>query len=186
MCLSLLNILLPPPSPTPPTPQDAQKAIPKGTLLAILITSITYLIMAWLSAIIVIRYAPGQATDFFGARTVTMNNSNDTTMFVNISFSESSNLACGETAYNLTEVFPACDFSQCNCTNSTVCDDIYSCLPTVTCLYGDKSINTFYELCSTGFLGLIGRQSCEFGTLNNFQVHTKSYKQHMQMYKITK
>ena len=128
--------------------------------------------MAWLSAVIVIRYAPGQPADFFSARWVTMNDSNDTTAFVNISFSEPLNQACGEAAYNLTAAFPACDFSKCNCTNSTVCDDIYPCLPTVDCLYGDKSIESFYELCSTGFLALIGQESCNFGTLNNFQVRT--------------
>ena len=127
--------------------------------------------MAWLSAIIIIRYAPGQPTDFFGARQVTMNGSNDTTVFVDISFLEPLNQVCGE-VYNLTAAFPVCDFSKCNCTNSTVCDDIYPCLPTVDCLYGDKSIESFYELCSTGFLALIGRERCDFGTLNNFQVRT--------------
>ena len=126
--------------------------------------------MAWLSAIIVIRYAPGQPADFFGGRQVIMSGSNDTTVFVNISFSEPLNQACGEAAYNLTAAFPACDFSRCNCTDSTVCDDIYPCLPTVGCLYENKSIDTFYELCSTGFLALIGRERCDFGTLNNFQV----------------
>ena len=126
--------------------------------------------MAWLSAIIVVRYAPGQPEDFFGDRRITTNNSNDT--FVDISFSEPLDPACGEPAYNLTAAFPGCDFSQCSCTNSTICDDIYSCLPTVDCLYGDKSVETFYELCSVGFLTLIGREQCNFGTLNNFQVCT--------------
>jgi hypothetical protein len=139
--------------------------------LAILITSITYMIMALLSAVIVVRYAPGQPENFLDSRLITMNNSNDSTVFVDISFSEPSDPACGDPAYNLTAAFPACNFSQCTCTNSTVCDDIYSCLPTVDCLYGDKSIDSFYELCSTGFLALIGRESCDFGTLNNFQVH---------------
>ena len=124
--------------------------------------------MAWLSAIIVIRYAPGQPADFFGARQITMNGSD---VFVNISFSEPSDPACGDPAYNLTAAFPACNFSQCTCTDSNVCDDIFSCLPTVDCLYEDKSIESFYELCSTGFLALIGQERCDFGTLNNFQVH---------------
>ena len=149
--------------------QDAQKAIPKGTLLAILITSITYLVMAWLSAIIVIRYAPGQPADFLGAIQIPINGSNDSDVFVNISFSEPSDPVCGDPAYNLTAAFPACDFSQCTGTNNT------DCLLKVDCLYGDKSIESFYELCSAGFLALIGQERCDFGTLNNFQVQEVHY-----------
>ena len=126
--------------------------------------------MAWISAIIVSRYAPGQPADFFDGRLVTMNDSNDTTVFVNISVFEPTEVYCEESGYNFSAVFPSCDLSRCNCTDSTDCEDPFSCLPTVACLYGDKSLHTFAELCSSGFLGLIGREACDFGTLNNFQV----------------
>ena len=39
--------------------QDAQKAIPKGTLWAILISTITYILMAWMAGSCVLRDAPG-------------------------------------------------------------------------------------------------------------------------------
>lgn len=44
--------------------QDPQKAIPKGTLLAIIVTNLTYLGMAVLAGTVVIRDAPGAFTDF--------------------------------------------------------------------------------------------------------------------------
>ena len=147
-------------------PQDPQKAIPKGTLLAIAITTVTYLVMAWLSAIIVVREAPGSPNDFF--MDLLMNDSNGTD-YVTIPFAENLMTPC-ETVYNLTEAFPSCDLSSCSCTNNTVCDDIFSCLPTVDCLYGSTSADSLNALCSVEFLQLIGKQSCEFGTLNNFQV----------------
>ena len=41
--------------------QDAQQAIPKGTLIAILITTITYIGMAWMAGSCVVRDAAGPA-----------------------------------------------------------------------------------------------------------------------------
>ena len=39
--------------------QDAQKAIPKGTLLAIVISTITYIVMGWMAGAVTLRDAPG-------------------------------------------------------------------------------------------------------------------------------
>ncbi|KAK2151035.1 hypothetical protein LSH36_378g01015 [Paralvinella palmiformis] len=44
--------------------QDAQKAIPKGTLLAILISTITYFAMAWMAGSCIIRDALGPVSNF--------------------------------------------------------------------------------------------------------------------------
>ena len=122
--------------------------------------------MAWLSAIIVIRDAPGSPDDFL--KGLLINDSNGTD-YVNISFVEPSVTSC-VTVYNLTEAFPSCDLSGCSCTDNSNCDDIFSCLPTIDCLYGDRSAENLNEMCSAGFLNLIGRPRCEYGTLNNFQV----------------
>ena len=146
--------------------QDPQKAIPKGTFLAIGITTVTYLIMAWLSAIVAIREAPGSPNVFLN--NLLINDSNGTN-YANISVIAQSVTSC-ETVYNFTEAFPMCDLSGCNCTSTDSCDDIFSCIPTVDCLYGDSSADNLNALCSTGFLQLIGQQSCQYGTLSNFQV----------------
>ena len=144
--------------------QDPQKAIPKGTFLAIAITTVTYLVMAWLAAITVIRDAPGSPHEFFGDL---LNESNGT-LYVEIPFTESPVTSC-ETVYNLTEAFPLCSLSGCNCMDNNSCDNPYSCLPTVGCLY--RSAESLSALCSTGFINLTGLESCKYGTLNNFQVH---------------
>lgn len=44
--------------------KDPQTAIPKGTLLAILITSISYILMAFVAAFTVVRYASGNSTEY--------------------------------------------------------------------------------------------------------------------------
>ena len=125
--------------------------------------------MAWLSAITVIRDAPGSPDVFFGDL---LNESNGT-LYVEISFTESPVTSC-ETVYNLTEAFPLCSLSGCNCMDYNNCDDPYSCLPTVDCLYGDRMAESFNVLCSTEFINLTGLANCKYGTLNNFQVHVQS------------
>ncbi|XP_071964639.1 solute carrier family 12 member 2-like [Antedon mediterranea] len=45
--------------------RDAQKAIPKGTLLAILITSIVYIGLVWLLGAVMVREATGSVADYF-------------------------------------------------------------------------------------------------------------------------
>ncbi|XP_076812360.1 solute carrier family 12 member 2-like [Clavelina lepadiformis] len=47
--------------------KDAQAAIPKGTLLAILITSITYAVVAVILGFVEVRFASGLVADFIGA-----------------------------------------------------------------------------------------------------------------------
>lgn len=44
--------------------QDPQTAIPKGSLLAILLTSLSYLLMAVVAGCTVLRDATGNATDY--------------------------------------------------------------------------------------------------------------------------
>ncbi|XP_025829550.1 solute carrier family 12 member 2-like [Agrilus planipennis] len=45
--------------------RDPQKAIPKGTLLAILITTVVYMLIAVLAGAVVVRDATGSVTDYF-------------------------------------------------------------------------------------------------------------------------
>jgi len=46
--------------------RDAQRAIPKGTLVSILSTTITYLIVAWMAGWSVVRDAVGPTADYSG------------------------------------------------------------------------------------------------------------------------
>ena len=124
--------------------------------------------MAWLSAITVIRDAPGTPVDFFGDYRLV--NDTNGTIYVNISFSESPVTSC-ETVYNLTEAFPLCNLSDCNCMESNTCDEHYRCLPTLDCLYRNRTAEDLNALCSAEFINLTGLTSCQYGTLNNFQVH---------------
>ena len=124
--------------------------------------------MAWLSAIIVIRDAPGSPEDFLGSLLSSSNVSDSMNTYVNISVVEPGDTMC-RTVYNITEEFPSCDISRCVCENGSFVD-VYSCLPTVDCLYGNGSTENLVSLCSSGFISLIGGDGCKFGTLNNFQV----------------
>jgi len=55
--------------------RDAQRAIPKGTLLSILTTTITYLVVAWMAGWCVVRDAFGPVSDFAGNATWLSGNS---------------------------------------------------------------------------------------------------------------
>jgi len=46
--------------------RDAQRAIPKGTLVSILSTTVTYLVVAWMAGWCVVREAMGPVSDFVG------------------------------------------------------------------------------------------------------------------------
>jgi len=46
--------------------RDAQRAIPKGTLVSILVTTITYLVVAWMAGWCVVREAMGPVSDIPG------------------------------------------------------------------------------------------------------------------------
>jgi len=46
--------------------RDAQRAIPKGTLVSILSTTITYLVVAWMAGWCVVREAMGPLSDSIG------------------------------------------------------------------------------------------------------------------------
>jgi len=55
--------------------RDAQRAIPKGTLLSILSTTITYLVVAWMAGWCVVRDAMGPVKDVAGNATWLPDNS---------------------------------------------------------------------------------------------------------------
>lgn len=155
--------------------QDPQTAIPKGTLIAIVITNVTYLLMAILVGSVVVRDAPGNHMQFLGPSLNTCvlepphssnNFSNSSATFYLIETSAPTR--CGETPYNVTLNFPTCAESA---------DSCYS----QTCLYEDGERSNLQALCSQSFLSLIGFPSdqercmtsepcCPFGIQNNFQV----------------
>ncbi len=139
-----------------PSPQNPQTAIPKGTLLAIGITTVVYLAVAWVAASTVIRDAPGEPAQFLGNF---LNNTscNNQTVFINTTIAMGD--TCGITPYNFTANFGSCDL-ECACDYCV----------TVDCLYGDSEPANLRSLCDPGFLSLINKTSCDFGLLNNFQV----------------
>lgn len=55
--------------------RDAQRAIPKGTLVSILSTTVTYLVVAWMAGWCVVRDAAGPAADLVGNDTWLSGNS---------------------------------------------------------------------------------------------------------------
>lgn len=146
--------------------QDPQKAIPKGTLLAIILSNLTYLGMAILVGTVVIRNAPGAPEDYFNTNanfTCDMT-SNDTISYFIASAGE---MMCGVTPFNITENFPAC---------AGAIEEVEggACYPS-SCLYEDSSRDNLQTLCNEDFLRLVqnrtgGNPRCEFGLLNNFQV----------------
>ncbi|XP_064390223.1 solute carrier family 12 member 3-like isoform X2 [Halichondria panicea] len=136
--------------------KNPQTAIPKGTLLAIGITTVVYLAVAWVAASTVIRDAPGEPAQFLGNF---LNNTscNNQTVFINTTIAMGD--TCGITPYNFTANFGSCDL-ECACDYCV----------TVDCLYGDSEPANLRSLCDPGFLSLINKTSCDFGLLNNFQV----------------
>ncbi len=157
----------PPPHPRPCPPQDPQKAIPRGTLLAILITNLTYLGMAVLVGTVVIRDAPGRFADFLGSLDNCTSSFADGTVYENDTFfriETPESVACGVPAFNISLSFPECaPFGEGD-----------SCYPQ-DCLYGDSSRENLETLCNASFLSLVPMFSenlrCQFGILNNFQVN---------------
>ena len=140
-------------------------AIPKGTLLAIAITTVTYIGMAVIAGFVVIRNAPGTPEDFFGADNILETGSCAFANFSNISYIDPSSLnltvtdsVCG--GYNFSANFPEC--------GEALMDECSEMSPTVDCLYGDLSGDNLTRLCRE-FLNFTGKR-CEYGTLNNFQV----------------
>ena len=142
------------------TSQNPQTAIPKGTFLAIAITTVVYLVMAWAVGFVVLRNAPGEAQDFFGDLLNTTNQClNGSTVALNFTMDET---ACGVEPYNFSAHFPACSLS-CGCDYCT----------TVECIYRDSNRSDLALLCSQGFANLTQRM-CAYGLLNNFQVLTNT------------
>ena len=150
----------------PPSPQNPQTAIPKGTFLAIAITTFVYVLMAIMVGMIFLRDAPGEFF-FSGLETNATNCSNDTLISLNIFPPVNS---CSS-VYDFAANFP-----DCNCTLQQCSEDLPFCvdgsgvLPTEECILGDKSPSVLEEICGSVFLGLVNRSSCDFGLLNHLQV----------------
>jgi len=143
--------------------QNPQTAIPKGTLLAIFITTITYLGMAILGGVVVLRDAPGNPEAFLRSFGTCMSEEENSTNSSYLIDPGNSTQDCG-IQYSVGESFPACsNFSASSCYPST-------------CLYGESQPGNLYTLCNSSFLALIpalagnSNRRCSFGLLNNFQV----------------
>lgn len=130
---------------TPLVLQDPQKAIPKGTLLAIGITTVVYLGMAWIVGAIVIKDAPGRPQDFFGSI------DNGT---VNLTLPTSMDMC---DFYNFTANFPDCSISE----------PFGEITVNVSCIYDDASPSALASICELA--PVIGTE-CDYGLLNHFQV----------------
>ena len=109
-------------------PQNPQTAIPKGTFLAIGITTVVYLLMAWMVGVVVIRDAPGTPEDF--------------SEMLPCNFS----IAINSSGQTIASCFTECDISAGNATRSctynssletleNVCDGLVN-VSDVSCQYG--------------------------------------------------
>lgn len=127
--------------------------------------------MAILAGTIVIRDAPGRASEFLSSlntcnSSIDLFNPNDTFLLID---EDGQAPVCGQPDYNLSLSFPAC---------ANVTD---SCYP-VSCLYENSSRRNLEALCDMSFLRLVpgfgfteegnsvSMPNCPFGLLNSFQV----------------
>lgn len=146
--------------------QDPQKAIPKGTLLAIILTNLTYLGMAILAGSVVIRDAPGAPSDYFSSNSSCDNSISNSSYLI----ANPGEMMCGVTPFNITENFPSCTGM-----GMEVMGEDATCYPS-SCLYEDSSRRNLLALCDSDFLRLVQNRTggldprCQFGLLNNFQV----------------
>ena len=166
--------------------QDPQKAIPKGTFLAIAITSTVYILMAIMVGSVVLRDAPGG--DLFSVANTTC--ANDTVTNLNLpEVQNASSMFCDVVnieGYNFSKMFPQCACSFQNCEfDSDFCEDGAGSLPTEGCIYGGRpaSPSMLEEVCREGFQGLFNSSpTCESGLHNNFQVSICRYNVPKQVY----
>lgn len=107
--------------------RDAQQAIPKGTLVSILSTTITYLVVAWMAGWCVIRDAIGPVSDM--ATNATWLSDNSTSR--NDSSSVSQSTPVGETV--------SCSTQQCN---YGLLNDMQVCWLTTICLFTHRNAHT--------------------------------------------
>ena len=89
--------------------QDPQSAIPKGTFLAIGITSIVYVLMAVIVGSVVVRDAPG--SDFFSDVINSNFSCTNDTLDINL-YDEYIDVCSDVVRYNFSEVFPDCMCSE--------------------------------------------------------------------------
>ena len=141
--------------------QDPQTAIPRGTFVAIGISTVVYLAMAWLVGMLVIRDAPGE--DFFA----------DNFDLSNRTFSNQSASPCNADVYDVMDFIR--DFPECFCNASITeyCTDAMIGFSNDTnCIYGDRSVSRLQTMCGD-FSNEVGF-SCDYGLLNYFQVCVSS------------
>ena len=157
--------------------QDPQAAIPKGTFLAIGITSIVYVLMAVIVGSVVVRDAPG--SDFFSDVINSNFSCTNDTLDINL-YDEYIDVCSDVVRYNFSDVFPDCMCSKQSCINDTpYCMDGIGSLPTVDCVYGSRPVDSsvLNEVCSSEFLGLLNGRSlnCESGLHTDTQVGLYTY-----------
>ena len=157
--------------------QDPQKAIPKGTFLAIGLTSVVYVLMAIMVGSVILRDAPG--ADFFSDISSNFTCGNDTLLSLNV-LQEVGTICDPKNVYNFSENFPecvSCSVAECDlglpyCMNGT------GSVPTESCILEGRpaSPSALKEVCGDGFLSLINttRLTCTSGLHNNFQVSYKT------------
>ena len=159
-----------------PHTQNPQTAIPKGTFLAIGITTVVYVLMAIMVGSVVSRDAPGPG--FFSSVLSEVNSScsdgsNDTLHVLNL-VQQVFTPCSDERMYNFSENFPDCVCPAEMCEyDPPFCVNGSGVLPTEACVYGDRPLSpsTLERVCGGGFLGVLnGSISCDSGLHNNFQV----------------
>ena len=143
--------------------QNPQTAIPKGTLLAILLTTIVYLIMAAVVGFIVVRDAPGEPSDFFNSSS-----------FCNGSSAGGLNATINSSALNLPDKYYDYFYQTVVNSSSSMGDylglEVFTqggdtCIPASVFYYGNSSDGgvRYKELCQSGI------SKCNFGLLNYYQ-----------------
>jgi solute carrier family 12 sodium/potassium/chloride transporter 2 len=124
--------------------KDPQSAIPKGTLLAIVISSAVYLGVAWMLGFTVLILAPGSPDSYFSSfqNQFSCGDGN-----ISVISSDSLLFYCSNSSFNLSSV-------------ANYTDSCYGC--NVTCDYGSSPDN-LRDICNAN-------GDCQYGLLRYFQV----------------
>lgn len=159
--------------------KDPQTAIPKGTFLAIGITSVVYLIVAWMNGMIVLRNAPGSPNDFAthlsalsirdngtfacGAGNVTTNMTTNTDFLIYCTSPSSSFVP----SFNLSSARRYVDR----------CEGTVGLCRNLSCVYGSGSATELIRMCAANDMGNppLNNKTCQFGLLNYYQVCPRAH-----------
>ena len=151
--------------------QNPQTAIPKGTFLAIGITTVVYILMAIMVGSVVLRDAPGPG--FFSDVPSFLNSNCTNASVLELSLAEEVTDVCSASVtYNFSRAFPGCACSLLECFEPPYCVNGSGSLPTQSCIYGERPLgqSVLEEVCESGFLGLSSGLSCESGLHIDTQV----------------